>query len=325
MDRIIKPKVSSVDELAHVLKIGIKDLVQTSKAAGKYYRPFDMRKLNSKKWRHIDNPTSKLKVIQKKINKRILRDTMLQLPSNIIGGVLGKRTLDNAKPHVGQKMVLSLDIRDCFPRTRHKKVYKIWKEFFEFDWNSARILTQLTTLGTHLPQGSSASLALSNLALLDLFEEINQYSNRYNLNFTMYVDDITISGDSKPVLQAIHPLIRVIQKHGYAVRSRKIDKMPSSRPQIITGIQTNKKISIDKYTINAIRQQVINFAKGGEQYISRRSVMSKIGYIKTVSPEKGEKLLEFANMLLPQNIVIDFKVSRGDEIRRCNGKNCLAP
>ncbi len=295
-----------------------------SKIAGGKYDPFDMKKYGSTKWRHIDNPFWELKKIQKKINKKILRDVMIQLPANIIGGVKGKSIKDNAARHINQEMMLTVDIKNCFPRTRHKAIYKIWKKFFRFDENSARILTQLTTLKTHLPQGSPTSLSLSNLALIPLFEEVNQYMNKHHLNFTMFVDDITISGGKKFVFKAISPLIRSIQKFGYAVRSQKINKMPASCPQITTGIQTNKKISVNKHSINEIRKQIINLAKKEKPYFSRGTIMSRIGYIRSISPEKGEKLLEFANMLLPININIEYECTKKDQVRKCNGKNCRA-
>lgn len=324
MDQIVKPKISSVDELAHALKVGIRDLIKTSKVAGGLYKPFDMRKANGKKWRHIDNPAFKLKGIQNKIYKNILHDVLIQLPRNHVGGVPGRSILDNARPYINQEMVLSLDLRDCFPRTKHNKVHEIWRNFFNFDRDSARILTQLTTLERHLPQGAPTSTALSNLATLELFRDIDKYCGRERLNFTLYIDDITISGNSKPVLDCIQPVIRIIQKHGYAIRSSKIQIMPSSQRQKVTSILTNKKTSIDATIINSIRKQIIDISKNGKLKGLSKSVISKAYYVRGVSPKKGEKLLAFAKELLPNNDAVNLKFEKGDEKRKCNGRNCLA-
>lgn len=319
-----KTEIKSADELAHVLKVGVKVLVNLSKSAGRNYQPFDLKRNGSGKWRHIDNPSYVLKGIQKKINKLILRESMLKLPINMIGGIPKKSTTDNAIKHIGQEMVLTLDIKDCFPETTHKAVGKIWKDLFGFDWNTARMLTQLTTLRTHLPQGSPTSLPLCNLCLLPLFKEINEYTNSKGLSFTMFVDDLAISGRKEAVQDAIDPIVRIIQKHGYAIRSRKIRKMPARKPQIITGIQTNKKLSINKGVVRQIRAEIVGLAKGQAESLTKQSIKGEIAYVKKISPEKGRRLTEFADMLLPDDLGINTIKLNRDEVKKCMGRFCLA-
>lgn len=324
MSTLQKTKIKSVAELSHTLKVGVKELVKTAKNTNLFYRPFDLNKKVSKKWRHIDNPTGKLKITQKAINKQILRELMFQLPSNIMGGIENKSILKNAQVHVGQEMVVTIDIKNCFPKTKNEVIFAIWKNLLEFDSNSARLLTQLTTINGHLPQGSPASPSLSNLALLPISKEILNYSKKHHLNFTMYVDDITLSGKENLALDSIGSVIKIIQKHGYAIRSKKIKKMPSYRTQTTTGIQLNLGISIGKQKVDEIRKEIINLAKLQKPYISRKSIFSKIDFINKISPEKGEKLLEFANMLLDENIDYVAIDPEKDTKRDCDGKRCLA-
>lgn len=317
-------KIKDVAGLSHELGMGVKQVVNIAKKSTEFYIPFDLRKRFSQKWRHIDNPTKELKEIQKKINKHLLRQAMLKLPANIIGGMENKTIRDNAIVHVGQEMVVIIDIRNCFPRTKHTIIFDIWKNILDLDINCSRILTQLTTLNGHLPQGSPASLSLSNLALLPIFEKIDSYTKFRHLNFTMYVDDITISGKSADVLEAISPIIGIIQKHGYSVRSKKIKKMPSNKPQISTGLKLNKEISIDKRVINNIRIEIINLAKLKKPYLSRKSILGKIANVRKISPENGERLLEFANTILPEDIESLAIDPEKDKKRDCDGKHCLA-
>lgn len=317
-------KIKDVAGLSHELRMGVKQIVNVAKSSTEFYKPFDLRKRFSKKWRHIDNPTKELKEIQKRINKSLLRQIMLQLPPNIIGGIENKTIIDNARVHIGQDMVLVIDIRNCFPKTKHTIIFDIWRNRIGFGANSSRILTQLTTLKGRLPQGSPASPSLSNLALLPIFEKINNYTKLNRLNFTMYVDDITISGSSGAVLGAITPIIRIIQKYGYSVRSKKIKKMPSNIPQISTGLKLNKKISIDKSVTNNIRVEIINLARLKKPYLSKNSIFGKIANVRKISPENGERLLEFANTLLPEDIESLAIDPEKDEKRDCDEKHCLA-
>ena len=321
---IRKTNIHFTDQLASRLGFGVKQLVKIAKSSNKFYRPFDLKKRFSKKWRHIDNPISDLKEIQERINKLILRDFILQLPSNIIGGVKNKTILDNARVHVNQAMVLILDIKNCFPKTKSTTIYKVWERMLGFDPNSSRILTQLTTLKKHLPQGSPASPSLSNLALLQLFEEVNIYTKQHGLNFTMYVDDITVSGEYEEVTRAIGLLISIIQKYGYQVRSKKIKKMPSSVAQITTGIKLNKKMSVSKAKIDEVRRNIINLANLKKPYTTKKSILGKIEHIKSLSPDRAENLLEFVNMLLPDDIDSMAIDPEKDQKIDCDGKHCKA-
>lgn len=321
---IKKTNINSIDKLTSKLKLNIRQFVKIAKNSSKYYRPFDLKKKFSTKWRHIDNPTAELKEIQKRINKLILRDYILQLPPNIIGGVKDKTIIDNAKIHVNQEMVLTLDIKDCYPNTSNSRIYDLWKNILGFDPNSSRILTQLTTHNGHLPQGSSASPSLSNLALLQLFEEINTYANKHSLNFTMYVDDITISGKYNDVTDSISKLISIIQKYGYQVRNKKIKKMPSRVTQITTGVKLNNGISVSKNKIDEVRKNIINLANLRKPYITKMSILGKIDQIKKLSEEKAEYLTNFANMLLPNNIDLISTNPEKDQIINCDGKKCKA-
>ncbi|HUV42935.1 MAG TPA: reverse transcriptase family protein [Patescibacteria group bacterium] len=306
--------------LEYLLITDRKQLKKLAESAGRYYRPFDRLEINEagkNKWRHIDNPTGKLKIIQKKINKRILKEAMISLPNGMIGGVTGKSTKDNVKFHLKKEMVLTLDLKNCFPNINNQKIYRVWKEILGCGRVNARILTQLTTFQTRLPQGASTSLALCNLALLPLFNDIQVFASAHNLNFTLYVDDIAISGKFPMVQSSISPIINLIQKHGYAIGHKKIRIMPANVRQKITGIIVNKKTAIEIQKIEEIRGQILNAAR--KKIITKNdldSIWGKIDYIKNISPARGEKLSHFAAMLLPDSVEIYTKPVNY-KIRKC--------
>src|SRR5438046_1585603 len=106
----------SLRRLEQILGWDRESLRRFAEHAGRYYRPFDRRRQRGTgKWRHIDNPTDDLKKLQQRIERRILNH--VPLPATMMGAVSGRSIRDNATRHLGQSMVVTLDLRACFPRT----------------------------------------------------------------------------------------------------------------------------------------------------------------------------------------------------------------
>ena len=112
----------SMRRLEQLLGYERSDLARIAEHAGRYYRPFDRRRERNKgKWRHIDNPTGVLREVQGRIQGKIL--VGVPLPDTMMGGVRGRSIRDNGVRHTRQSMLVTLDLRDCFPRTDDLQVY----------------------------------------------------------------------------------------------------------------------------------------------------------------------------------------------------------
>lgn len=296
----------SLENIERLLNINRIRLRKIAKNSGSFYLIYDLKDKKTGKWRHITNPKGELKRIQKKIYTSILKKHMLLLPEGIIGGVAGKSIKSNATPHLQQEMVVTLDIKDCFPKTTSAKILGVWIKKIGCGRRIAELFTKLTTLHRQLPQGAPTSSALCNLCLLPLFNEIKDYTQNNAISFTLYVDDITLSGTQKNVLSSISPIIKIIQKHGYSVsdnRKKKIRKMPMNKLQKITGIVVNKKTSLTHQELQDFRFMICQIGRKRKITNSEyQHITGKIQFIKSISEEKGEKLLELANMLLPKEI-----------------------
>jgi len=311
----------SYRKLEALLGIERKYFKYVASKAGKYYRPFDTRELGKMKWRHIDNPIDPLKSLQKRINQKILRPVMLSLPKEMIGGVPGNSIKESALFHTNKEMVVTLDLRDCFPNINNKKIYSVWVSTLNIGRRNSALLTQLTSFQMRLPQGASTSLALCNLALLPLFNEIKDYCESHSVSFSFYVDDITLSGKHDVVLESMSKIIQIIQKHGYAIKSSKIRKMPASQKQKVNGVLVNKKISKEMEEIELVRTMIINTAHSNKIFLIKKekeSIMGKIQHIKQLSEKKGKKLEDFAKTLLEGIKIKEIKYNKKKDIRKCS-------
>lgn len=304
-----------MNRLAQLLGRSPADLRRIAGRAGNYYHPFDVRKVGAAKWRHIDNPTGELRFLQKRIYRRIL--SKYPFPSPICGGVPARSIKDNAQVHRGQVRVVALDIKSCFPNTSHRSVCEAWHDRFGCRGEVLDVLTKLTTFRRHLPQGAATSTALSNLVLLPAHDEIVGLAKKYGLRFSMYVDDVTLSGGGAS--RAINPVIAVLEKCGYSVSNRKTKIMVPQEGIEVTGLGVGEGLFVPKTRIDDALALLHEIAERGFVHADEsKRLEGIISFVKWVNPEQGEQLaLEAANSL-PDEVHIRA-VPKKVERRDCQG------
>lgn len=304
----------SMRNLERMLDTSRDDLFAIANHAGRYYRPFDRRKEKGKgKWRHIDNPVDDLKNLQKRINTNIL--SKVPVLDNMFGGVPKRSIRDNAERHVNQPYVVTMDIRDCFPRTHDKTVFDVYRNRLGCSGRIASLLTKLTTIHHHLPHGAPTSTSLANLSLLPMYTEINEVAKAHGIRSSFFVDDITLSGPS--ALSAIEPTIKIIVKYGHAVRRKKTHRMPASGRQVVTGVVVNRQIAMSAEYRQTIRWEILRLANTENPLNHEiQSVRGKIEHVKRLNLEHGFQLTYLADRYLPETGTRGAK-PRSDEIAPC--------
>jgi len=308
-------------QIERLLGMKWQDILALSNDIGKNYLPMDVKKYGISKWRHIDNPSLKLKKVQKKISKYVL--STIQFPSTMTGGVSRRSIKDNALPHLNKEVVVCLDLRDCFPSVNNYTVFSIFKNGLGCSNDIASVLTSLTTFQERVPQGAPSSSVVVNLALLPLHNDVEDYCIKNNLSWTFYVDDITLSGVDAD--KHINPIIRIIQKRGFRVRNKKIKIMRANKPQIVTGVAVNRKLNRSNEEVELLRKYIIDLGQQSFPVTQAEvnSVNSKIKFIKNLCQLRGVSLERLANRMLPK-IGVKSKIKKDlDEYRPCKStKRC---
>lgn len=318
--------IDSVSRLADLLGLTPDDIKKVAIIAGRYYKPFDIykgvRSDGTTKWRHIDNPLNDLKDLQTRIYRKLLRPLAPDLPQYLTGGMPKRSIIDNASFHIGQPAIVALDIENCFPSISHKRIFEVWRKDLGCIPDVASLLTKLTTLQTRLPQGSPASPILCNLALRPLADEINSYAEGQGLNFSIYVDDVTLSGDPQVVREAIGPVIKMVARHGYALNRQKILIMDANELQRVTGVTTNQKATIQRQKIQEIRQSILDLAARQHSATATElnSMWGKIQHVKNIAPDKGKRLDNLAQRLIGDTVG-RATVKGSDKLRKCSTIN----
>lgn len=214
-----------------------------------FYRQFSIPKRNGTT-RTILAPNGHLL----KIQRRIKNDLLDPMPIHraVHGYVKGRSVVSNATPHLRQRTILKLDIRNFFPSIRLEDVVGVFKEKvivssyvtvrgFQSLVCSDEIceyFAKLCTLFGGLPQGAATSPALSNLYMLELDFELDAIATNNGLQYTRYADDLCFSASSigQPVIAG---LVDAVERKGFRINKKKTRILRWQERKIVTGIAIN--------------------------------------------------------------------------------------
>ncbi len=284
----------SIRKVEALLRIQRERIGELADTAPSYYRPYH-HTTRSGKSRHIDNPVGLLRQAQDRILQRVL--AAISLPERMYGVTRGS-IIDHAAAHVGQPVVVTLDIKECFFRTTANKVFAVFKNTVGCSPEIARSFTKLTTINGALPEGAPTSPLLAAAVLAPLFRDLEAFAGRHGLSASMFADDIALSG--------VHPqdviaeVIGIIRRHGYGVRARKVHVMPAAARQRLPGTMVNRKVSVDRQYRRLVRRRIATLKGAPEipEWVSR-SIVGQIEHVAFVAPNQAVALRRLASRFLP--------------------------
>ena len=296
-------KLRTVSDLAHHIGVNVGHLYELiielrSDEAGLYYSWNEPKKSGGT--RPIDAPIDKLKMVQNRINERMLQRTRIHQAA--CGGVRGKRLSDNLKPHLRQQMVVGFDLKSFFPSISSKQVYCTFCSMGASP-DVARILTRLTTFKDRIPEGAPTSPMIANLvagygsqSCLD--RRIEGLCTKHRSHYTRWVDDITISGPMYlPRLQST--VERIIDQSNFSPNKDKTCFASKKESQVVTGHIVNVKPNIKKSERRKLRAILHRCRTQGPEAVAigsvkrlKQQLRGKIAHIQSVNPEVGAKFLK---------------------------------
>jgi hypothetical protein len=147
--------------------------------------------------------------------------------------------MDNAERHLGSTLLVTLDVRQCFPSITNAHIYRVWSGFLGCSPPVARLLTQLTTFDRHLPQGAPTSPLLANLFIWMIDEPIRNICEQLFVDYSTWIDDLAFSGERARDL--IEPTVSLLAANGLKVKRGKIRIMGPSAIKLLTGTRLGSR------------------------------------------------------------------------------------
>ena len=262
--------------------------------------------------RLISAPMPRLKNAQHWILVNILEK--LELHDTAHGFRRDRSIVSNAQPHVSKDVIINFDLKDFFPSISYKRVKGLFLSF-GYSEAAATIFGLLCTepeiaevevdgktyyialTHRHLPQGSPASPAITNLLCRRLDRRLSQMAENLGFVYTRYADDLTFSGSGDSLRHICNILRRtesIVTHEGFTINQEKTRILRKNRQQEVTGVVVNEHPTIAKKELKRFRATLYQIEKdgiSGKQWGNSDDVMASIqgyaNFVAMVNPEKG--------------------------------------
>ena len=195
------------------------------------------------------------------------------------GFIRARSVATNAAEHVGQHLVLNIDLKDFFPTINFGRVRGLFMAApFGMGPAAATVLAQLCTDRNGLPQGAPTSPVLSNLIASGLDRRLGRLARQNRLRYTRYADDITFSskeaqfpaavatlapGGANAAVQIGPDLAKAIASAGFSINDKKVRLQTRHTRQSVTGLTVNTRINVERERVRRLRAMLHAWEKFG--------------------------------------------------------------
>lgn len=265
--------------------------------------------------RLISAPMPRLKKAQYWILHNILE--LLAVHETAHGFRRNRSIVSNAQPHVGQDVVINIDLKDFFPSVSYRRVKGLFRSF-GYSEAAATIFGLLCTEAEtetveldgktyfvdfterHLPQGSPASPAITNILCRRLDNRLHKMANNLGFTYTRYADDLTFSaaGDNlKGICNILKRTESIVNHEGFTINQQKTRILRAKSSQLeVTGVVVNEFPNVDRKTLKKFRATLYQIERDGlegKHWGNTDNIISAIegfaNFVAMVNPDKGKE------------------------------------
>jgi RNA-directed DNA polymerase len=233
-----KPIDLTSERLSSILGIPTDAILELAKDAPFLYLKVKIPK-NEKEFRKLEIPHPILKSFQRQLLHKVF-DKFNTHPC-LYGG-RESSTKKAVHAHIKKPIVITMDIRNFFPSVKKYSIINALNTF-GISEDLSMIVARLVSCHNHLPQGAPTSPCIGRLVLNQFAVELDSMLKGIHSNsaFSIYVDDITISGP-EGIKRIIPTVEKMLFRHGYKIRKGKTQVMHRSDEQISLNIRLNNRI-----------------------------------------------------------------------------------
>jgi RNA-directed DNA polymerase len=274
--------------------------------------------------RLIEAPKPRLKELQRQILTQILENVPPHPAAH--GFIKGRSIQTFVAPHIGQRVILRMDLQDFFPSFRAARIQAFFRTL-GYPEPVAELLGGICTNATprdawkdaiadldplrlsearslyarpHLPQGAPTSPALANLCTYRVDCRLSGLARSAGAEYTRYADDLAFSGAEdfeKHIDRFSTHVAAVLMDEGFAVHFRKTRVMRRGVRQHLAGIVVNRHPNVIRPDFDRIRATLTNCARLGAESQNREGnphfrahLEGRVPFVEMINPNKGRRL-----------------------------------
>lgn len=194
----------------------------------------DTKEIGSKV-RDLAVPTGKLRTVHERLKFHLNK---IKQPPYLFSPRKGRSQRDNAEHHVEQVQFLSMDIKQFYPSTTDEHIFRWAYHVAGLRSDVAGMLVKLVAIDGKMPFGSPVSPVLTTHVHRQMFDEIYELCRLHNLKMSLWVDDLTISGQfvRGELVEAIRTIIRRQGFKTHKIEFNSVGRSMGARPVVVTGV-----------------------------------------------------------------------------------------
>ncbi|MEM6690531.1 MAG: reverse transcriptase family protein [Planctomycetota bacterium] len=292
-----------------------------------HYYEFEIPKRSGGE-RKIASPMPGLAGAQRFVLREILSNIGTHKSAH--GFVSGCSIATSADKHVGQDVVLNVDLKEFFPSITLPRVAGLFRSL-GYSGQVAKLLALICTAcprkkerdqdgrslwvqtgGHALPQGACTSPAISNLIARSLDRRLSGLCKKMDWTYTRYADDLTFSASGEPAQRVgylLHRIRGIARDESFQVNESKTRVQWKQQRQMVTGVVVNDQKGVPRKERRRIRAIFHRAQTEGLMAQNRDNhpdfiayLEGMLGYIASIEPKHAEPYMKQLRALKLENI-----------------------
>jgi RNA-directed DNA polymerase len=334
------PAIESIGALADWLGLTSSELLWFADLRGLGCRS-DRGRLRHYHYRTLDKQDGNIRLIElpkprlKQLQRQILASILERIPPHpSVHGFVKKRSIKTfVAPHVGQPIILRMDLREFFPSFRAARIQALFRTI-GYPETVADLLGGICTntvprdvwkkptldvdpcrwreAGTvyskpHLPQGAPTSPALANLCAYRMDCRLAGLAKSVGAQYTRYADDLAFSGGEafeRRIERFATHVAAILIEEGFMVHYRKTRVMRQGVRQHLVGLVTNQHMNIMRPDFDRLKATLTNCVRLGPESQNRDAhphfrlcLEGRVGFVEMINPNRGKRLRAILNQI----------------------------
>lgn len=245
--------------------------------------------------RQLAYPEGPLRAVHEKLKFHLNK---IKQPNYLYSPRVRKTQRDNAAVHTESQQFLTLDLKQFYPSTSFSMIKSWFRDDLGMYDDVAGLLANLSTVDGVASFGSPLTPVLVSMVHRNMFNEIADACDEWGLKYSVWVDDLTISGKFVPG-EFLERVRSIISSHG--LKSHKISYRSGNRPVFITGIGVVGKHLVAPSSLNTRIRDLWGELKAANSNEEKASVslklLAQLGTLRHIAGRKSAAGQRAANMM----------------------------